>query len=95
MKKDKDNSDKETNPMNSKKEVENSNDNKTNEDFKGYPHYPAKDAMMKEEKEENLSENDKEFSKPQEEEKTNTSENKNEVLRGELDNKSGKLPGKK
>lgn len=32
--------------MDSKKEVENSNDAKTDQDFPGYPHYPAKEDMM-------------------------------------------------
>lgn len=32
--------------MDSKKEVENSNDEKTDQDFPGYPHYPAKEDIM-------------------------------------------------
>ncbi len=32
--------------MDSKKEVENSNDNKIDQDFPGYPHYPAKEDIM-------------------------------------------------
>lgn len=32
--------------MDSKKEVENSNDAKTDQDFPGYPHYPAKEDIM-------------------------------------------------
>jgi|SRR5215218_6064206 len=32
--------------MDSKKEVENSKDNKTDQDFPGYPHYPAKEDIM-------------------------------------------------
>jgi hypothetical protein len=32
--------------MNSRKEVENSNDEKIDQDFPGYPHYPAKEDMM-------------------------------------------------
>lgn len=32
--------------MDSKKEVEGSPDNKTDQDFPGYPHYPAKEDMM-------------------------------------------------
>ncbi len=38
-----------TNPskaMDSRKEVEQSNDQKINQDFPGYPHYPAKEDMM-------------------------------------------------
>ena len=34
--------------MDSKKEVENSNDEKTDQDFPGYPHYPAKEDIMDE-----------------------------------------------
>lgn len=33
-------------PMNSKREVEGSPDEKTDEDFPGYPHYPAKEDIM-------------------------------------------------
>src|SRR6476469_7902524 len=33
-------------PMDSKKEVEQSNDEKTDQDFPGYPHYPAKEDIM-------------------------------------------------
>lgn len=32
--------------MDSKKEVENSNDHKTDQDFPGYPHYPAREDIM-------------------------------------------------
>lgn len=32
--------------MDSKKEVEQSNDPKTDQDFPGYPHYPAKEDVM-------------------------------------------------
>jgi hypothetical protein len=32
--------------MDSKREVEQSNDQKTDQDFPGYPHYPAKEDMM-------------------------------------------------
>ena len=32
--------------MDSKKEVENSNDPKTDQDFPGYPHYPAREDIM-------------------------------------------------
>jgi hypothetical protein len=32
--------------MDSKREVENSNDEKTDQDFPGYPHYPAKEDIM-------------------------------------------------
>jgi hypothetical protein len=32
--------------MDSKKEVEQSNDGKTDQDFPGYPHYPAKEDIM-------------------------------------------------
>src|SRR5919205_1471964 len=32
--------------MDSKKEVEQSNDEKTDQDFPGYPHYPAKEDIM-------------------------------------------------
>src|SRR3954469_3171187 len=32
--------------MDSKREVEQSNDEKTNQDFPGYPHYPAKEDIM-------------------------------------------------
>jgi hypothetical protein len=32
--------------MDSKKEVENSNDKKTDQDFPGYPHYPAREDIM-------------------------------------------------
>ena len=32
--------------MDSKKELENSNDEKTDQDFPGYPHYPAKEDIM-------------------------------------------------
>jgi hypothetical protein len=32
--------------MDSKKEVEQSNDNKTDQDFPGYPHYPAREDIM-------------------------------------------------
>ena len=32
--------------MDSKKEVENSNDERTDQDFPGYPHYPAKEDIM-------------------------------------------------
>ena len=32
--------------MDSKREVEQSNDNKTDQDFPGYPHYPAKEDIM-------------------------------------------------
>jgi len=35
-----------TNPMNTSKEVSNSTDNKTKQDFPGYPHYPANEDMM-------------------------------------------------
>ncbi len=35
-----------TKPMDSKKDVENANDEKINEDFPGYPHYPAKEDIM-------------------------------------------------
>jgi hypothetical protein len=33
-------------PMDSKKEVEQSNDEKTDQDFPGYPHYPSKEDIM-------------------------------------------------
>ena len=33
-------------PMDSKREVENSQDEKTDQDFPGYPHYPAKEDIM-------------------------------------------------
>ena len=33
-------------PMDSKREVEKSNDEKTDQDFPGYPHYPAKEDIM-------------------------------------------------
>jgi len=33
-------------PMDSKRDVENSNDQKTDQDFPGYPHYPAKEDIM-------------------------------------------------
>lgn len=33
-------------PMDSKREVEDSPDEKTDQDFPGYPHYPAKEDMM-------------------------------------------------
>ena len=33
-------------PMDSKKEVERSNDPKTDQDFPGYPHYPAREDIM-------------------------------------------------
>ena len=33
-------------PMNSKSEVENANDGKIDQDFPGYPHYPAKEDIM-------------------------------------------------
>jgi hypothetical protein len=33
-------------PMDSKREVEESNDAKTDQDFPGYPHYPAKEDIM-------------------------------------------------
>jgi hypothetical protein len=33
-------------PMNSKQEVENSPDEKTSQDFPGYPHYPANEDIM-------------------------------------------------
>jgi hypothetical protein len=33
-------------PMDSKREVEKSPDQKTDQDFPGYPHYPAKEDMM-------------------------------------------------
>jgi hypothetical protein len=33
-------------PMDSKKDVERSPDNKTDQDFPGYPHYPAKEDIM-------------------------------------------------
>ena len=32
--------------MDSKKEVEQSNDEKTDQDFPGYPHYPAREDIM-------------------------------------------------
>jgi hypothetical protein len=32
--------------MDSRREVENSNDHKTDQDFPGYPHYPAKEDVM-------------------------------------------------
>lgn len=35
-----------SNAMNSKRDVENAADEKTDEDFPGYPHYPAKDDIM-------------------------------------------------
>lgn len=37
-----------SNAMNSKKDVENSNDNKIDQDFPGYPHYPAREDVMNE-----------------------------------------------
>lgn len=36
-------------PMDSKKEVEQSPDAKTDQDFPGYPHYPAKEDIMNQE----------------------------------------------
>src|SRR5881275_1577699 len=33
-------------PMDSKRDVEQSNDEKTDQDFPGYPHYPAKEDIM-------------------------------------------------
>ena len=33
-------------PMDSKRDVENSPDHKTDQDFPGYPHYPAKEDIM-------------------------------------------------
>src|SRR5689334_24299628 len=33
-------------PMDSKRDVEQSNDAKTDQDFPGYPHYPAKEDIM-------------------------------------------------
>src|SRR5687768_3186469 len=35
-------------PMDSKREVEQSNDEKTDQDFPGYPHYPAREDIMDE-----------------------------------------------
>ena len=35
-----------SNAMNTKREVANSPDNKTDQDFPGYPHYPAKEDIM-------------------------------------------------
>ncbi len=35
-----------TKPMDSKQDVANSNDAKTDQDFPGYPHYPAKEDIM-------------------------------------------------
>lgn len=35
-----------SNAMDSKREVEQSNDAKTDQDFPGYPHYPAKEDIM-------------------------------------------------
>lgn len=35
-----------TKPMDSRKDVENSPDQKTDQDFPGYPHYPAKEDIM-------------------------------------------------
>ena len=35
-----------TKPMDSKKDVDNSPDEKTDQDFPGYPHYPAKEDIM-------------------------------------------------
>jgi hypothetical protein len=35
-----------TKPMDSKRDVENANDEKINMDFPGYPHYPAKEDIM-------------------------------------------------
>lgn len=35
-----------TKPMDSKADVERSNDNKIDQDFPGYPHYPAKEDIM-------------------------------------------------
>lgn len=35
-----------SNAMNSKREVANSPDNKTDQDFPGYPHYPANEDIM-------------------------------------------------
>ena len=37
-----------TKPMDSKQDVEKSNDAKTDQDFPGYPHYPAKEDIMDE-----------------------------------------------
>jgi len=39
-------SDESSKPMDSKREVEKSNDPKTDQDFPGYPHYPAKEDIM-------------------------------------------------
>ena len=37
---------KSTKPMDSKKDVENANDEKIGQDFPGYPHYPAREDIM-------------------------------------------------
>ena len=50
-------------PMDSKREVENSNDEKTDQDFPGYPHYPAKDDILNQQGMKKLSVDDENFTR--------------------------------
>lgn len=71
-----------------------SNEDKTNQDFTGYPHYPANEEMLKHGEKENLSEDDKSFNAPDSGESESTYP-KQEELRGEMNHESENLPGKK
>ena|SRR5690606_1028416 len=67
---------------------------KTNQDFTGYPHYPANEEMLKNEDEANASDDDKSFNAPDSGKNAPTYPKKEE-LRGEMDTDSNDLPGKK
>ncbi|MBA2498909.1 MAG: hypothetical protein H0V30_04215 [Chitinophagaceae bacterium] len=71
-----------------------SNEDKTNQDFTGYPHYPANEEMLKHGEKENLSEDDKSFNAPDSGDSVPTYPEKEE-LRGEMNHESENLPGKK
>jgi hypothetical protein len=71
--------------MNEKKDVKNSNDKKIDQDFPGYPHYPAKDDIMHQDERVKLSTENDSFSKPEEYQNKKIPYPKKEDLRGELD----------
>jgi hypothetical protein len=76
-------------PMNEKGDVKKSNDEKIDQDFPGYPHYPAKDDIMQQDERVKLSTENDSFSNPEEYQNKKTPYPKKEDLRGELDNEKG------
>lgn len=71
-------------------------DPKTNEDFTGHPHYPANDDMLKKDSKEAYNADEKSFTKDAEAQREeDLPYDQGDVLRGEMDQESDQLPGKK